>query len=143
MINFSSSSAGITVALLSAAYLWWKSLLLGWSYKTVACPHVHSYFKCVKFYLAIIYLSAIHLSDVLNIIILYCRIGIPRLSCDNTEHFELVITVSFILLFFMHYFVPQLVFKFNNTWIIFVSLVRNFTWLNVWFMHLTISLVAS
>jgi len=70
---------------------------------------------CVKFYLIIIYLSAMHLSDMLNIIVLYCRVGIPRISCDNTEHFELVITVSFILLFFVCYSVPQLVFKFNNT----------------------------
>jgi hypothetical protein len=116
LINFSSSSAGITIALLSAACLWWKSLLLNWPYKTIACPCVYFYFRCVKFYLKIIYLSAMHLSDMLNIIVLYHCIGIPRLSCDNTEHIKLVVTVSFVLLFFMCYFVPQLIFKLNNTW---------------------------
>jgi len=66
----------------------------------------------VKFYLNIIYLSAMHLSDMLNISVSYHCIGILRLSCDNTEHSEL--TVSFVLLFFMRYFVPQLIFKLNN-----------------------------
>lgn len=142
-INFSSSSAGITVALLSAARLWWKSLLLGWPYKTIACPCFYFYFRCVKFYLKIIYLSAMHLSDMLNIIVLYHRIGISRFSCDNTEHIELVITVSFVLLFFMCYFVLQLISKLNNMWLIFASLFRSFIWLNIWFMYLTIPLVAN
>lgn len=142
LIKFSSSSAGVTVALLlSAAYLWWKSLLLGWSYKTVAYPRIHFYFIVCKA-LSLCHLSRCHASKWYadN----YSCISLHWHSKNLMWQYRTQLTGNkcVILLSFMYYFIPQLV-SFLNTWLILVSLVRSFTWLNICFVYLTTPLVAS